>query len=490
MLKIDLLIRQSLSMNPFALSLSKCEQTLVLRQTQHERLSCLIRAGSIKIFGIALFLTLTVVSAQLNAAESLLSLYQAALNYDAQYKGTVANTQADREEINKARALFYPKAQLAGSIGRGNTDRTSQTFSGSIDTHLTYNTKNLALTIKQPIFNKETIATYKSAQALVKSKEALLQSETSGLMTRVAEAYFELLYAQEKSSVLQNKTVALQQQLNQAAKRYEHGEGTLTEISEAQASLDLAQAELVEARNTEGAFKLVLVNMTGREIDSLARLNIEKVTGIQSELEPLDFWLKTAIENNQEIIAAKHTVEVAQQEVDKKQAGHYPTLDIVGSRSYSENDSNNTIGSQFDSTTVALQFSMPLYAGGYVNANVRQSLEKVEAAKEVLNLRTRDTNTNVQKYFQNIQSELLSIQAYSQAVKSSEIALDGTSKGFTNGLRTNIDVLSAQQRLYENKLKLSKSYYVLVNDLVNIKHVAGVLNEAQLQNINQFFLMN
>ena len=89
-----------------------------------------------------------------------------------------------------------------------------------------------------------------------------------------------------------------------------------------------------------------------------------------------------------------------------------------------------------------------------------------------------------------MQSEQLSIQAYLQAVKSSEIALDGTSKSFIGGLRTNIDVLNAQQRLYENKLKLSKSYYVLVNDMVNIKHAAGQLNEAQLQEFNQFFVVN
>jgi len=444
----------------------------------------------LKILSVAIFVPLLLVSTPLIAADSLLSLYQAALNYDAQYKGTVANTQADREEINKARALFYPKAQLAGSVGRGITDRTSQTLSGSIDKHLTYNTQNFAFTIKQPLFNKETIAIYRSAQALAKSKEALLQSETSALITRISGAYFELLYAQEKTTVLQSKIVALQQQLDQATQRFTHGEGTLTEISEAQASLDIAQADLVEARNTADSYRLTLSTMSGHEVGDLARFNPEKILTIKTDLEHIDYWLKAAIENNPEIMAAKQAVEVAQQEVEKKQAGHFPTLDLVGVRSYSENDSNNTIGSQFDSTTVALQFNLPLYAGGYVNASIRQSLDKVEAAKEDLNLRTRDANTNIQKYFQHMQSELLSIQAYRQAVKSSETALDGTSKGFSSGLRTNIDVLDAQQRLYENKLKLSKSYYVLVNDLVNIKHIAGVLNEAQLQNLNQFFLIN
>lgn len=444
--------------------------------------------ADLKILGVLIALLL--VSTPLSAAENLLSLYQAALNYDAQYKGVVANTQADREEIEKASALFYPKAQLSGSIGRGNTDRTTQSLSGAIDTHLTYNTQNLALTVKQPIFNKETMATYRSAQAYVKGKESLLQSEVSSLITRIASAYFELLYAEEKSTVAQNQIDALSQQLDQASKRYQHGAGTITEISEAQASLDIAQADLVEAKNSVDAYRLTLSNMTGREVGDLAKIKPDKISNLNMGFESLEYWLKTAMDNNPEIIAAKYAAEVAQQEVEKKQAGHYPTLDLVGARSYSENDSNNTIGAQFDTTTVALQFSMPLYAGGYVNASVRQLIDKVEAAKENLNLKTRDINTSIKKYFQQMQSEQLSIQAYLQAVKSSEIALDGTSKSFIGGLRTNIDVLNAQQRLYENKLKLSKSYYVLVNDMVNIKHAAGQLNEAQLQEFNQFFVVN
>jgi TolC family type I secretion outer membrane protein len=446
--------------------------------------------SGMKKLGVMILVPLLGMPTHLYAAETLLSLYQAALQYDAQYKTTVANTQADREEVNKAVSLFYPKAQLTGGIGRGETDRTTQTVSGAVDTHLRYDTRNLAFSIKQPLFNKEILANYKGAQAFVKGKEALLQAENSSLITRVASAYFELLYAQEKSTVAQNKTDALQQQLNQATQRYKHDEGTLTEISEAQASLDIAQAERIEAENAIDSFKITLSNMTGHAIDGLAKLNPEKITSIKAEFEHVEPWLQKAIDNNPEIMAAKLTVEEAQQEVEKKQAGHYPTLDLVGVRSYSENDSNNTLGSQFDSTTIALQFNLPLYAGGGVQAGVRQSLDKVEAAKEDLNLKTRDASTNIQKYFQRLQSEMRSIQAYSQAVKSSELALDDTSKSFKAGFRTNIDVLNAQQKLYENKLNLSKTYYVLINDVVNIQHFSGVLNETQLQNLNQFFFVN
>ena len=439
---------------------------------------------------MCLYAALSLFSVSINAEETLHSLYQSALQYDAQYKSAAANLNADKEEINKARALFYPKAQLSGSVGRGNTDRTTQTQLGDVDTKFHYNTQNLALSVRQPLFNKETMATYKSAQALVKNRQALFQNESSSLITRLASDYFELLYAQEKVRVMNNKIDALQQQLEQADQRYEHGVGTVMEINEARASLDIARADLVEAKNAVEAFEVSLRNMTGLEIIALAKLNHDKTASIKTQVGSLQDWLRTAQQNNPEISAAKHAVELAEQEVEKKKAGHYPTLDLVGARSYSKNDSNNTLGSQFDSTTVALQFILPLYAGGYVDASVRQSIDKVTAAKEALDLKTRETNANIQKYFHHLQNELQAIDAFQQAVKSSETALDGTSKSFKGGLRTNIDVINAQQRLYENKLKLSQSYYKLVNDLVNIQHFAGQLNEAQLQDLNQYFVVN
>ena len=77
--------------------------------------------------------------------------------------------------------------------------------------------------------------------------------------------------------------------------------------------------------------------------------------------------------------------------------------------------------------------------------------------------------------------------AYQQAVKSAGIALDGTQKGFTAGIKTNIEVLDAQQKLFSSQLELSKTQYGLINDWVNLKYSAGLLSEAELAKISQLF---
>jgi len=424
------------------------------------------------------------------AAENLLSLYEKAVQYDAQYKTAEANMAAEREEINKSRALFMPRVQFGASVGRGNTDRTTQTNLGAIDTKLNYDIHNYALSLRQPLFNKETMATYRSAEANVQSKEALLLKENATLITRLAATYFETLYAQEKVAVLRSNIKATSQQRDQAQRRYDHGEGTITEVNEAQANLELAQAELITTENSLGVFKQTLSNMVGIQVEEIAPINTAQLPMTVPESEELDFWLQQALGNNPEITAARLSVEVARQDVEKKRAGHFPTLDLVGVRSFSENDSNNTLGSRFDTTTISLQLNMPLFAGGFTSASVRQAFNKVDAAEELLNLRTRDIEANTKKYLNSIRSGLLALSAYRQAVKSSEIALEGTEKGFAAGTRTNIEVLNAQQKLFRSRLELSRVQYVLVNDIINLKQAAGMLNEAQLHALNQYFAVN
>jgi protease secretion system outer membrane protein len=236
--------------------------------------------------------------------------------------------------------------------------------------------------------------------------------------------------------------------------------------------------------------------MTGFDVNAQqdgvldASLDITKLPMQQPTSESLDFWIMTAKQHNSEILASEYSVEMAKQDIEKKRAGHYPTVDLVGVRSYSDNDSNNTLGSRFDTTTLAVQLNMPLFAGGFVNANVRQALSKFTSAKESLDGKIREINANVRKYYNGMQSQYLSIAAYQQAVKSSDMTLTGTQKGFTAGLKTNIEVLDAQQKLYSSQLELSKAQYSLVSDFVNLKYNAGLLNETELTNLSKFFVRN
>lgn len=421
------------------------------------------------------------------AEDDLMSLYQKAEQHYADYRAALVNTEADREELNKAKALFYPKVQMALSRGRGITDRTTQTAIGSLETSLDYRLENYAFSVRQPLFNKETWAIYDGAKSFVSAQESLLRQENAKLMLKLTATYLEVLYARAKVDLLHAKVSAVVQQLRQAEKRYAQGSGTVVEINEAQTNLDIANAEIIQADNDLNEHLNTLYIMTGEDSLLSAELTVAQLPQALPKEESLDYWLAKAKQEHPEIVAATYNLEVAKQELEKKRAGHYPTLDLVGVRSYSENDSNNTLGSRFDTTTVALQMSVPLFAGGYVSASVRQAASKLVAAEESLTGKTREVESQVRKYYSHVISQFQTIRAYQQAVKSSGVAFDGTQKGFIAGFKTNIEVLDAQQKLFNNQLELTKAHYSLINDWVNLKFSSGLLNQSELIKISAMF---
>lgn len=437
---------------------------------------------------LSIIVALWCICQQATAEEDLNSLYQKAVEHNADYRAALVNTEADREELNKAKALFYPKVQMALSRGRGVTDRTTQTTIGALETNFDYRLENYGLTVRQPIFNKETWAIYGGAKSFVSAQESLLQQENAKLILKLTSTYLEVLYANAKVNLLNAKIKAVTQQLNQAEKRYAQGSGTIVETNEAQTNLDIAHAETIQAENDLSAHLNTLQILTGENNLPATELQVAKLPATLPKEESMDYWLDMAKQNNPEIAAATYTLDVAKQELEKKRAGHYPTLDLVGVRSYSENDSNNTLGSRFDTTTVALQMNVPLFAGGYVNASVRQAASKLTAAEETLTAKTREVEYQVRKYYNSIEIQFQTIRAYQQAVKSSRVAMEGTQKGFIAGFKTNIEVLDAQQKLFSNQLELTKTQYSLINDLVNLKFSSGLLNQGELTKISGMFV--
>ena len=422
------------------------------------------------------------------AQDDLNGLYQLAINHNADYRAALANTEADREELNKAKALFYPKVQLGLMRGRGATDRTSQTSIGAVNSDLNYALENYSLSVRQPLFNKETMAIYGGARSYVNAQESLLEQENAKLILKLVSVYLETLYAQDRVSLQQSKIEAVSQQLKQAEQRYSHGSGTVVEVSEAQSNLDVARAEKIQAENDLLSSQQSLQILTGVSAPLSAGLVVDGLNAFTGAEYTLERWLTLARQHHPELAAASAEIEVARKDVEKKQAGHYPTLDLVGIRSYSQNDSNNTVGSRFDTTTVALQMNVPLFAGGYVNANVRQSASRLSASEETMTAKSREIEFNVRKYYQSLAAQQQSITAYRQAVQSATVALDGTRKGFLAGFKTNHEVLDAQQKLFTNQLSLTRAYYSLISDWVNLQFSSGLLTLEALNRVSQLFV--
>ena len=417
---------------------------------------------------------------------SLSTAYQRALDYDARLQAAKADNAAQQEEIGKARSYFRPSVQASAKRGRNATESTTQGLFGPVEEEFFYNTKNYGVSVRQPVFNAVSIARYSQSKAVAAKSDAVLKSEQSQLIIRTAEAYFNVLYADDNLALARARLEAVEEQLGQARKRYEAGFGTITEVNEAEAEHDIAQAEEIVALHATAHNRRELQNITGIYPDHLHPLEAQKMVLDFPGPDNQEKWVALSKENNQLIEAARQEIRIATKEVDKNRYAGIPTLDLLAARTWTESDNNFSIGSKYDTYSLAVQLSVPIYTGGHTSASVRQAKANRIVAYERLNLQERDVVSSVRQHFEGLAAAIAQIRAYEQAVRSSEIALTGTRKGYSAGFRSNVDVLDAQEKLYLSKRNLAKSRYQFILSRLMLKDAAGMLSEDEVYEINSW----
>ncbi|CAN6133396.1 TolC Outer membrane protein [Methylophilaceae bacterium] len=413
---------------------------------------------------------------------SLAEAYQKALQYDASIAASRAENTAEKQEIDKARAAFLPQARLSMYRGRASTDsETPGSLGETVNSQRSYDSQNYNLSIRQVLFNKATFAEYGQAKAGVAKSDALLEKENASLITRLSGAYLDALLSLENTLYSQAQKTSLEAQLAQANKRYKSGVGTITEINEAQANLDDVIAKSLEWANNLEYAKQALHNLTGTYADQLLTLDASKMALTMLTPDKVDAWISLGLEKNPDILAAQQEVQMVMQEIEKNNAGHFPSLDLVASKSNTKSDNNYTIGSNYQTDSIGLQLNVPIYSGGYVTASVKQAVAKLNQAREKLVQQERATSADIRKYFNAMQNGIAKVLAYQQSVKSNEIAVIGTQKGFEVGIRSNVEVLNAQEKLYAAKRDLARERYQLIFNKIQLKQSSGSLTDADIQ---------
>lgn len=447
--------------------------------TKHEmNVPMMKQVSRLMVVGV-LFASRTVFAAPLD----LLTAYKNAQTYDAKLRVAQADNLIYREEIGKARSKLRPNVRWSASRGRSSTQHG---YLGRYTPVDYYNTINYGVTIRQPLLNLSNIAEYRQSKFVAAKSDAELQGEEASLIVRVTEAYCNALFAEDNLQFSQAHTRATLEQYRQAKRRYENGFGTVTEINEAQASYDIALAEGVDISSSVEYSRRELEDLTGVYPDSLSRLIPSRIVLSKPAPDRVEEWIELARSSNPALGAARQEIQIAKREVDKQRWARYPTIDLVGGKNYSESDNNYSIGSSYNTYSISLQLSIPTYTGGYASAAIRQARAKSLKSIEDLSSKERGIESDVRKYYNSVLTTIAQIQAYEQAVKSGEIALTGTKKGFEAGIRSNVDVLDAEWKLLTTRRDLAKLRYQYILNNLMLKQRAGVLTEKEIDQLNRW----
>jgi len=427
--------------------------------------------------------TLLAASAPAQAA-GLLDVFRAAQANDPVFAAARAVRQAGQEKLPQGRALLLPNINL--SANSTFNDQTVQYLGATTfpSGNNRYNSHGYSVSLTQPLYRQQNWLAYTEAGLQVAQSDAQFRVAEQELILRVAQAYFDVLVAEDGVRLAEAQKTAIAEQLEQAKRNFDVGSATITDTHEAQARYDLTDAQEIAARNElENKQRALqqLINATPPALDHLG-------AGFSPETpQPADMekWVDGALLNSPQIVIAQAGAELAAKEVARNRGGHYPTLDLVAS--YANNDANGSnlgVGSDSTSKSVGVQLNLPLFQGGATQSKWREAEANRERARQELENARRTVATQTRQAYLGVVSGIARVKALQQAVVSSESVLEASKLGQEVGVRTNLDVLNAQQQLYATRRDLYQAQYDYLLGQLRLKAATGSLAEADIDMVN------
>ncbi|GAA4023995.1 TolC family outer membrane protein [Actimicrobium antarcticum] len=414
------------------------------------------------------------VSAQ---AADLVQVYRDAVSNDAVIASARSALMAGQERSVQGRAGLLPQIGLGGSYSQINAETAGRKAD--------YNVNNYALTLTQPLFRMANWETYQQGKLSVAVSEAIYAQARQDLITRVAQAYFDVLAAQDVLAFLKAQENAITEQLASAKRNFEVGTATITDTNEAQARFDLAIAQQIAAQNDLDVKTAALQQIIGKPPGVLATLRpgLKLSAPAPVQIEP---WVSSAEQQNYSVISQQLALDIARREIGRNRAGHLPTVDLVASHGYSNQSSPsfNTPGGTGTSNSVGVQWQIPLYAGFAITSKVREAISLEDKARSDLDIARRSAAQAARQFYLGVNSGLAQVRAYEAAEISSQSAVESNRLGYQVGVRINIDVLNAQQQLFSTRQLLAKARYDTLMAGLRLKSAAGTLTEDDVAKVN------
>jgi TolC family type I secretion outer membrane protein len=380
-------------------------------------------------------------AAQVNTlSEALASAYLSNPTLDAER----ARVRATDENVTQALSLTHPSANAFLSAGAG-------MFENDFNVRSTSENRTPAsaeVEVRQPVYRGGSIdATIERSENEVMAARATLLSVEQEIMFDAGSAYMNVLRDKAIVDLRVNNESVLRRQLQATRDRFQVGEVTRTDVSQAEARLSQATAD---RRAAEGDL-------------ASSRANFEQLIGqppgdlrVPDTLFGLPSSQQTAVEqggiNNPNVIRAVFTHLAAVKDVRNVRGELLPSVDVVGRAGYGYEESTSDTNSS--SAEALVQVTVPLYSSGSVRSRVRQAKQSASQRLVEIEQARRDAIETATIAWARLQSTRSTIDALRDQIRANDIALEGVQQEALVGTRTVLDVLDAEQELLDARVNL------------------------------------
>lgn len=434
-------------------------------------------------------LTIALLSvAPLAHATNLLDIYDRAAQSDPQIRAAEATRLATREARPQAWASLFPNiaATADWSVAKSGGGQLS---SGQLINNPNGTTRggSYGITATESINLPVALRNIKRTDYTLAQADLTYHAAEQTLAVRVAQAYFNVLASKDVLNSAQGSLEAFNRQLEQQEKRFEVGLSANTDVQEARASRDSANATVISSKRSLASAQEALRVIAGELADTTLAAPADEIPLIVPEPQNEDQWVQKAMAGNLDLAASRISLEASSYDLGTLKTYRYPSLTLGAS--YNNNTDYNNFEvhngvNGWTGTVLSVGISVPIFSGGLVSSEIRQGVYQQRAARENLELSTRQTESSARDAYLSMESSIALVEADKQALESSRLALQATEAGFDVGTRTTIDVLTSRKNLLAAEVAYEQSRYTYITNLITLKQVTGSLTRTDLEMIN------
>ena len=403
--------------------------------------------------------------------EALIQAY----NNNKELNAERENIKVSKEELKISRSEYLPSATITGSKSQENTNEiTDRDGKDTIIEDVNPLTKSIKL--EQTLIDFGRGAEYDKSKIGIILAEAKLLKKEQEILYKAAEAFTDLILANENLNNNLNNFKLLERQVETDQVRLERGQITISDLSQSESSLAGAQAQYIQAENDVVTKKLNYENVIGKISNNE---NLQKPLEIVLEIpKSLTEAIELSKKNNPNIKIAKFELEQSKKDLKIAKSDLAPTATLSLERSYTE-DLSTTIDEK-EKDTIKATLSWPFYSGGKKRATINKNQSLLDRKKLLLDNAIKTNETNVASAWSNLQSSKSLLSSVKSQVRAAEIANEGISAEYDRGSRSTLDVIQSSTLLFNAKISLANSERNYVLSQYNLLKSAGLLNSSFL----------
>ncbi|MBT5048867.1 MAG: TolC family outer membrane protein [Rhodospirillaceae bacterium] len=383
-----------------------------------------------------------------------------------------ARLRAIDEGVPEAVSGWRPTVSLNYDVGKSYSDTSGGSSSGSGAQNRSPRTGSLSL--DQNVYRGgRTQSAIRRAEQDVLAERARLATTEQQIMLDGGTAFVDVLRDEAVLKLNQNNERVLRRQLEATRDRFQVGEVTRTDVAQAESRLARATAERIQSEGTLAQSRAAYQDVMG---DFPGTLEPTKPLGDvpTSQKDAVN----QARARSPEVITARFTERAAAADIDVVRGELYPTLNLEGD--LARNNDTSSTDSRRDAASITARFSLPLYQAGGVSARIRAAKQTHSQRRKELDAAIRTVIASATSAWENYQTAVAQIKAFSAEVRSATIALEGVRQEAQVGSRTVLDVLDAEQELLDARVSLVRAQRDEAVSTFSVRQQIGTLVAARL----------